>query len=499
MKRVVLGTVTWVALISPLSCGAPVRDPDRRDRGNGAVASVFVTITEGARGTVAMPLPFSTTGVTFTLRIEARGADHRPVSGFHGHVALSVTPGVLQRIEGPGVVGRSVRLSDGVAEGIRVTFARAYGETRIWAEEQGYDPADPNTGRSPACANGIDDDGDGRLDFPGDYGCAAPNDDSETGGSYAAGASEPIHFGSPRIYDVQGGAATTPLLNERVTIDRGTLVVTRVSVSGFWVTDISDTSCSGRPCYNSLFAFNFRLPEGMRPCDRLSRLQGTVQEFVSTTQLSQPSWRVAPDGLWISPERSGDCPIPEPVTIAPTALANPDVDLEPYESSLVRVTDVVLAPNIGPDRVSCRRAGSTLACDFAPGRSNCDRNDDGVINFDDPDEGGCANTCQRTPGCSEWTNWVRFGQLAVDFAAGQPAGVSRLIIAPREAISDFNPLMQPVNPGEAVTVTGTLKQVGPNWIVEPRCTEDLVIPHTGMTVRRANQSCVTPRTVTEEP
>jgi hypothetical protein len=90
---------------------------------------------------------------------------------------------------------------------------------------------------------------------------------------------------------------------------------------------------------------------------------------------------------------------------------------------------------------------------------------------------------------------MRFGQMAVDFAANQPANVQRFIVSPREAISNFNPQAQPM-PGARMTVTGTLKQVGPNWIVEPRCTVDLV--YQGGTVRPARESCVTPRTVAEE-
>jgi hypothetical protein len=141
-----------------------------------------------------------------------------------------------------------------------------------------------------------------------------------------------------------------------------------------------------------------------------------------------------------------------------------------------------------------------VSCNFEPGRSNCDRNRDGRIDFDNVGEATCANACQRTVGCSEWTNWQRFGQLAVDFATGQPAGLQRLIIAPREAVSDFNPLMQPVPAGERVTVTGTLKQVGPNWIIEPRCTADLASMALGTwPARDANQTCLIPRTVTEEP
>jgi hypothetical protein len=507
MKRSVLAPVALLALHA---CGAPVIDPDRRDREDNGVASVFVTITTGDRGTPTEPLPFSSDGRTFTLRIEARDLNNQILRSFNDYMTLSVTPGVLLRIEsaaGGQARGRSVPFVNGVADGVRVTFGRAYGEVRVWAEDNGYVPADPNSTEPPQCANGRDDDGDGRSDFPADYGCAAPNDDSERGGSYAVGASEAIYFGSPRVYDVQGGGTTSPLVNERVTIESGSLVVTRISIAGFWVTDTADRSCTDPmdpsqrvPCYNSLFMFNFRLPEGLRPCDRLSRLQGTVQEFVSTTQLSQPSWQVDPNGgLWIDEQRSGACPIPAAVPLTPSMLSNTDTMLEPHENSLVRVQNVVLSRNVGPALVSCDTDTGNTVCNFAPGRSNCDLNRDGTIDFNNPAESACANTCQRERGCSEWTNWTRYGQLTVDFMSGQPGGVQRLIIAPKEAISNFNPQAQPVPAGEPVTVTGTLKQVGPNWIIEPRCTQDLASPTLGVEPRPTNQTCLIPRTVTEEP
>jgi hypothetical protein len=452
----------------------------------------------------------------FTVRIEALGRDRNPVPNFNGTAQISVNPGVIQSISGPNVNGRLVRLQAGVADGVVVRFARAYGETRIFAEEQGYDLAEAD--QMPQCSDGMDNDGDGRVDFPADFGCAAPNDNSERGGTYALGASPPIFVNTPTIDDVQGPGGTSPLLNERVNISNGRLVVTRISVSGFWVTDTSREFCPApgggmRRCANSLFSFNFRLPEGMRPCDRLSRLSGTVQEFVSTTQMAQPSWNIPPDGLFT--DRSGTCPIPDAVVLRPRAMGEMpmsapslevldmnDMDdaLEPLENALVRVQSVVLSPNIGPRDAICDMAAGT--CTFAPGQSNCDlrhppgQPGDGVVNFSDPLEALCANTCQRTVGCSEWTGWRRFGQVAIDFVANQPANIRRLIISPREAISNFDPENQPA-PGVPATVTGTLKQVGPNWIIEPRCTLDIVFDGRG-TVQPPNATCVTPRTIVEE-
>ncbi len=495
-RRTSIGRRTLAMLVGVTlgSCNGPIVDPDRRDR-EGDVASVFVTITTGDRGSPAMPRPYAATSVTYTVRIEARRSDGSPVSG-RPWVSVNVSPGALESLEGPDVRGRNVQLTNGVVDGLRLTFSRSYGETRIAAEESGYVPAALEA--MPQCANGRDDDGDGRTDFPADYGCAAANDDSERGGSYALGTSEPIFFASPRIADVQGSGTTSALVNERVSISAGTLVVTRISVDGFWVTDTADTSCGGMPCNNSLFAFNFRLPEGLRPCDRLSLLQGSVQEFVSTTQLGQPAWAVAPDGLWVDRATSGACPIPAAVEITPmTADA---ISLERIENSVVRVRDVTLSPNIGPDRPMCTVGSMGLAtCNFAPGRSNCDADGDNRIDFTNPPESQCANACQVAVGCSEWTGWTRFGQLAVDMPMAAATGV-RIVISPRDADSNFNPI-QPAGATarHGVAITGTLKQVGPNWIIEPRCIDDLVLQGDGQMVRDANDSCTQPRSVTEEP
>ena len=323
---------------------------------------------------------------------------------------------------------------------------------------------------------------DGRADFPADYGCAAPNDDSEAGGSYAVGASEPFFFLSPTINEVQADGDFTTLLNERVTVNRGELIVTRIDISGFWVSDIADRSCPDptnpgmmRSCYHSIFIFNFRLPEGLRPCDRLSQLQGTVAEFVSTTQFAQPAWTMDPaGGLWLpaAPDAgmTNPCPIPPAREIVPANLSNTSADLEPLESALVRASDITLSQDIGPGHAVCVNNAGTTTCDFSERRSSCDLNDSGAVDFTNPEEAACANLCQRTRGCSEWTNWLRFGQLAVDFVTGQMSGIPRLVIAPRNAISNFDPLRQPVSGTQPVTITGTLKQVGPTWIIEPRCT-----------------------------
>jgi hypothetical protein len=529
MSRVGVASALGLLALAQLSCGDPITDHDRLDRSDSNIVSVNVHVTNGNAGTLANPNPYTGDPVTFQVAIDVR--DGAPEGGnlidtFDGWVNVSVTPGVLVELSGANgteVAGRSVHLTAGQGS-VNVTFRRAYGEMRIWVEENGYIPADLSSGTVPQCANGMDDDGDGRTDFPGDYGCAAPNDDSEVGGSYALGSSEPIYFASPRIYDVQGGGSQSPLVNERVGINGGRLIVTRISVEGFWVTDIDDRSCPdpanptdpsrNHACYNSIFAFNFRLPDGLRPCDQLELLQGSVQEFVSTTQLGQPAWRIPPENLWVDEAHSGTCPIPDAVEITPAMLNAADTQLEPYESGVVRASGLVFPTLIGPER-PCTTANGVTTCNFAPGASNCDLNGDGRVDFNNPAEATCGNGCQGMRGCSEWTGWARFGTMQVDYI--DPTAVNpRLEVSPREAMPDLDPNMLPAVGSAGFTITGTLKQVGPNWIVEPRCTQDLVLDvgigggactdssmcpngfvcasdtHT-CTLGRANQTCLLPR------
>ncbi|MEI2709436.1 MAG: hypothetical protein V9E96_10540 [Chitinophagaceae bacterium] len=229
--------------------------------------------------------------------------------------------------------------------------------------QRGTCPVDPQRLPRPACSNGLDDDGDGRVDFPADTGCEAVNDDAERGGSFAVGVSEPLYFSTPLVADVQGRTAQSPLLDQRITLvgradvtapaegDRvHRLVVTQTDNSGFYVTDIDDRSCGAEHCFNSLYSFNFRTPDGMRPCDLLTSLTGSVAEFVSSTQLAQPGFQVGVE--WHPDDTAvGACLIPEADVITP-ALARDAALLERYESGLVRVENVRLPDAHGP----CPRA-----------------------------------------------------------------------------------------------------------------------------------------------
>lgn len=477
-----------------LGCGTRIDDVALRDR-EGGVTRVLVE-ARGDRGSPENPLPFATTGRDFTVRVEAFGADGRRATGFQGFVGLSMEPGLVLEVEGPGTVGTWAKLTDGLVEGLRVRVARGYGPARIWAEESGYVPVDPQRTPPPGCANGRDDDGDGYVDHPADPGCAAANDDTERGGSYAVGTSEPIHYDTPSIADVQGRTAISPLVAERVTVRgwgattpppaegrRHRLVVTQTDNSGFFVTDIDDRSCAENgeavACFNHIYSFNFRAPDGMRPCDLLLTLTGSVAEFVGTSQLAQPGFQV---GVAWRPDDPalGPCLIPDPVVLTPAMVGNTAV-MERSESALVRAENVALPELIGPTRPG----------DGVPreGQTNCDLTGDGRVDFGNDAEAACANACAADPRCSEWTAWTRFGQVTVTLAGG----VGRVGVAVRTIDPNFDPQAPP---SRVATITGMLRQVGPNWVVGPRCDLDFAVG--ARPVRSVRETCLHERSASEE-
>jgi hypothetical protein len=483
------------------ACGGPITDTATLDR-EGSVAFVTLT-TEGERGTPAMPLPFSDMGAPLTLRAEVFDRYHHALPTFNGYLALSVTPGVIASITGATSIGNYVKLTNGRIEGVQIRVSRSYGEARVWAEDAGYVPVDPRRNPAPACADGIDNDNDGRTDFPSDTGCEAPNDDTERGGSFAVGVSEALYFSTPLIADVQGRTSQSPLVDQRITVLGSSdvtapaegsrlhrLVVTQTDNTGFFVSDIDDQSCEGTDgarvsCFNSLYSFNFRTPDGMRPCDLLTVLSGSVAEFVSSTQLAQPGFQV---GVAWRPDDPavGRCLIPDAVQITDSVARDAAV-LERYESSLVRAVDVVLPTMIG----------AMLAPQGHPtmGATNCDLNNDGRITYGGNAEGACTNECVANATCTEWSSWSRYGQVTVAIPGSAGAMSARIAITPRAVSPSFDP----EHPrGATATITGTLRQVGPNWIIQPRCEQDLVVAGDGQMVRPTSESCLHERTIGEE-
>jgi hypothetical protein len=306
----------FTAAAAASSCVERGEIPDETARLNVSVVQEDGTPLPGAD----QPLPIDLSKTRkFRLVIDAVLADGTLDTRFHGFVRVSVEPGGIDSIVGPAVVGRNVMLTSGHAEAHVVEISGAYGDTRVWAEDMGYLPADPS--KPPQCANLLDDNGNGLMDFPADPGCAYANDDTEDGGTYAAGVSPALHFALPTIADLQGrGSMTpsqTPFANEQVqvaTAAPSTLIVTRVSSDGFYVTDINaQIAEADKGRYTSLFAFNFNSPWGMRVCDRVTSLSGTMSEFFGFTELGFPSYAVH---QWRLPTATdpgdGPCLVPAP-------------------------------------------------------------------------------------------------------------------------------------------------------------------------------------------
>ena len=401
---------------------------------------------------------------------------------FDGLVRVSVQPGAVVRVlrEDGATNGRNLRLENGVARAL-VEVTAVYGEARLWVEDAGYTPAKPGT--TPKCANGKNDDAsdDVLVDFPNDPGCAFADDDTEEGGSFAAAVSEGVHYQLPSVSDVQGSGSTTPYPFESIEVNTSgehELIVTRISKDGFYVTDLADQS-SG---YNHLFAFNFSTPRGMRVCDRVTYLAGTVSEFFGFTELNFPSYDVIP----LFKGEEDKCKVPPAAVLDPATIDDPNA-MEKLEAGLVRVEGYHVASNLGPEL-----AENNV---FAQNKSNCDFNGDGRVDFGNDAEASCGDACSRDPECSEWTAYLSRGNYKI---AKTGDGAASVIIVQTDGAPEFNPL---AHRGENLTaVTGTLKNFSGgslNWTIEARCPDDVAcaFPGCSETVKGPTEACIDLRTI----
>lgn len=396
---------------------------------------------------------------TWTFEIEARSPTGA-LEPFNGVVRLSTRPGAVGTITGEGTLGRNVRLSDGKASG-SLTVTAVYGPTRLWVEDLGYVPAP--LGKKPVCSNGKNDDAeeDTLIDFPADPGCAYADDDTEQGGSFAAGVSAPVAYSLPKISDIQGGSSS-PYPFESIEANTGApqrLIVTRVASDGFYVTDVNPAEMMNG--YNSIFAFNFSTPSGMRVCDRVTYLSGTISEFFGFTELSFPSY-----DLDYVIEGKQPCEVPTPPALDPTTITTPTA-MEKLESGLVRIEGYHVARHFGPKTPENNVFGVPGDPDAVTDTSNCDLNGDGQVDFDSKDEGSCSNACAADPDCSEWTTYSARGNYKVSKDAS-------MIQIQTGTIAGFDPH---ANRGVTLAaVTGTLRNFSGgtlNWTLETRCPDDL--------------------------
>ncbi len=449
---------------------------------------------------IPVPASGSTNGVDIVLDVAVLAAGESAVPpGSDLWVRISTRPGKLQVLDAGRFVGNDVLLSGGVGTGIKVRVWDVFGPVRIWVEDAGFKPR-TTIGSISQCDDGVDNDGDGRADYPQDSGCLAATDDSEEPGTGAAGVSTVIEFDTPTAAQLQGYFAgvndgfegTTPYAGEGVTVDKGTLIVTRVTTDGMYVTDTSATGDG----YNHLFVFTYNTPTtrpicetdeydsascinqddkpvAMRVCDRLVSVGGAVSEFYGFTEVSFPVWDTV---LW-NPD-DAPCPVPEPVELqAANFRGSGAVPMEAFEAGLVVMNDVDAA----------------TADDVV----NCDYNGDGAVDFRDYDTNYCSSECECREACNddnlcvEITQYNEYGQWPARL--GGPSGV-KVWINSRESVPEFDPWAADA-PSHYSAIVGTLRNLSfldPHpWIVEPRCGDDLVV--TGERLP-SSQACVNPRT-----
>lgn len=416
---------------------------------------VAVTAVNGAEPpTEDAPRPANLGDEDDVWTIEASALDPfgNPVD-FDGLVRVRIEPGAVTSVEGEGAVGRNIQVVGGKgAADLHVTAM--FGPTRLWVEDVGYVPAP--AGEQPACADGKDNDDDVTFDFPQDPGCAFADDDTEEEGSFAAGVSPPVHYALPRLSDIQGHGPKTPYSFESVQVRTDSpqeVIVTRVSSDGFYATDVADPGG-----YNHIFAFNFSTPPGLRVCDRVTYLSGTLSEFFGFTEVSFPSYERT-----FTLEGEADCKVPEPTVLDQPTLLNA-VAMESLESSLVRIEGYHVSKYFGPEPNPKHNWANN------PNATNCDLTGDGQIDFENDAEASCANACSDDPECTEWTGFSARG----NFKMSKGSAASQILVN-TGAVAEFDP--PSFRGAEIIALTGTMRNFSGgslNWTIETRCPDDLV-------------------------
>ena len=571
MKRIFVffaSVAAGVALLGDSACTGPFPTNPSSER-------LEVTVTEGPQTSPTNRRALSfTTPDTYTVNVRALKEDGVTVdTTFNGYVRFSSQPGSVQAVSGTNTNGRNVQLQNGVATNVSVSVLAAYGNTYIQAEDVGYVPADParvctsdapcppqcKIGQPcpPACANGIDDNHNGFIDYPADPGCYLANDDTEDGGTYSAGVSAPLYYYIPRVADVRGGpegGTGTPFPSQAVNIDCGyrgdndyafSVVVTRVSSSGFYVTDLSDDAPTGRG-FGSVFAYNFDAPPNMRECDRLRTFGGTTSDFYGFTEVNYPTWELEewdptarpcliPEPHLLAPA----CSLPNGVTLAdctniPSAGANTTAMLS-VAAALVRLESTSGAPTPPSyTYVANPAAGQPNAQPTAPGSpakaagagaifhvgtllgnahpagpsytptkdaTNCDLDNSGKVDRTNANELACANACEANLECSEYSNFASQNQFnfVVQEVTWKEGDTTPTVVSSVDIQGDgsTDPTFSAVlSRGVSLgSFTGTLDYFsgGAQYTIQARCQDDIV--PLGQPPVPSDTACVHARTI----
>jgi hypothetical protein len=525
MKHTILSLGT-AALLTVLACSS--------DFGHiGANKHLFVHVTNGKLGafaqhdrlalTVAAPTP----DTTYTVHIEARNPDESVNTDFNGYVRVSVKPGTVVSSDPQDNI-RNVQLVNGVSPtDIVVPTVGAFGDTHIWAEDLGYQPADPARNPPPQCSDGIDNNQNGVIDYPADPGCFSPIDDTEDLGTYATGASETIYFQLPRIHYVRGldpaenGNGNKCIYpNQQVSIDTGwrggtsydfSTIVVNVAASGFYAQDIqNDYSANGQtaPGYGGIYAYTYSSPPFIRVCDRLQLFNGQSADFYGFTELNYPTWQIEP---WDPSQRP--CLVPEPTVLLPNRptggsdLADNN-RLWQLESTLVRViatgtVGVRVAAHLGPDfvpRVADAMCATPPCYAPSPNASNCDFNRNGKVDYTDTYEGACGVTCNGSSAagpsdieCSEYSAYASQGDFELIVTDSTAKTSAQRLQANASAATLFNPVAQRGLPIKSFTGTLSYFSGGTQFTANARCQDDIVVDLNAQPLT-SDVACVHPRT-----
>lgn len=236
VRRPALATV----LLAAAAC-KPDYTPEER------VEPSFVTVsTEATLGSEKEPMDFSPEAQTATFTVQTLDKDGQSYP-LNGDLTVRVRPGRLS-------MDPKITIENGVWTG-DVTWEAAFGPARFWFGDEG--DKDIDSGR-PA--------------------------------GWATGVSPIFHFVIPTIAQMQeiDDPETNQLAGEfaELEIAERQVVVTEIATDGFWATDLLD----GADSYGSIYVYTFGKPEGVVAGTRLLGLDGSVQEYLGTTQLSFPNY-----------------------------------------------------------------------------------------------------------------------------------------------------------------------------------------------------------------
>jgi hypothetical protein len=480
------------AFVTALACGQNNMLPQQATSNH-----ILVTFAQGnTLGTAGSPQPINfNPSNAYTVNLQMVDGDGNPVTydapDVPPFVRITTKPGTVYTVNA-GQDGRNVQLDqNGSAQNVAVTIVAAFGQTRIWAQDIGYVPVSDLTRQPPpGCADGIDNDGDGLVDYPADPGCFSPNDDDETSGTGATGVSDVIYYARPRIADVRGATTTsgtgTPFPNEQVDIDTGydlqnnvfkwDTVVTGLSSDGFFATDLQDATNDPQKGlqYGSAFAYTFSAPTKIGVCDRLRVLEATSSDFFGYTELNFPTWAVE---YWDPQQRP--CLVPDATVIGVADWSNAGLMFK-NESGLVRLaTDATknVALHVGGHMGAGRPTSTTgyTPAQDASGNwlTNCDLNGDGKVNFSDPNEGACANACEADVECTEFSSFLSQGGFTIVVQDTTTASNVAKAQGEATAATSFDPV---VNAGKPLTsFTGMLRYFsgGSQFTIQARCDDDV--------------------------